>query len=48
MERVVRTADGRTLVVREAGDLDGRPVLVHMGTPNSRYLYLGSADEAHA
>jgi pimeloyl-ACP methyl ester carboxylesterase len=39
MERVVRTADGRTLVVREAGDLDGRPVLVHMGTPNSRYLY---------
>jgi pimeloyl-ACP methyl ester carboxylesterase len=39
MERVVRTADGRTLAVEEAGDLDGRPVLVHMGTPNSRRLY---------
>jgi len=39
MERVVRTADSRTLAVEEAGDLDGRPVLVHMGTPNSRRLY---------
>ncbi len=39
MERVVRTADGRTLAVEETGDLDGRPVMVHMGTPNSRHLY---------
>jgi pimeloyl-ACP methyl ester carboxylesterase len=39
MERAVRTADGRTLAVQESGDLDGRPVLVHMGTPNSRHLY---------
>lgn len=39
MERVVRAVDGRALAVEEAGDLDGRPVLVHMGTPNSRRLY---------
>jgi pimeloyl-ACP methyl ester carboxylesterase len=39
MERVVQTADGRILAVEESGDLDGRPVLVHMGTPNSRRLY---------
>jgi len=39
MEQIVRTADGRALAVQEAGDLDGRPVLVHMGTPNSRHLY---------
>ncbi len=39
MERTVRTPDGRTLAVEESGDLAGRPVLVHMGTPNSRHLY---------
>lgn len=39
MERTVRTAEGRTLAVKDAGDPDGRPVLVHMGTPNSRHLY---------
>jgi pimeloyl-ACP methyl ester carboxylesterase len=39
MDRVVQTKDGRALAVEEAGDLDGRPVLVQMGTPNSRRLY---------
>jgi pimeloyl-ACP methyl ester carboxylesterase len=39
MERLVQTADGRTLAVEEYGDPGGRPVLVHNGTPNSRYLY---------
>jgi pimeloyl-ACP methyl ester carboxylesterase len=39
VERTVRTPDGRTLAVEESGDLAGRPVLVHMGTPNSRHLY---------
>ena len=39
MERTVRTPDGRTLAVEEGGDPAGRPVLVHMGTPNSRHLY---------
>ncbi|MFZ0047884.1 MAG: alpha/beta fold hydrolase [Streptosporangiaceae bacterium] len=39
MERTVRTPDGRTLAVEESGDLAGRPVLVHTGTPNSRHLY---------
>jgi hypothetical protein len=39
VQRTVRTPDGRTLAVEDAGDPGGRPVLVHMGTPNSRHLY---------
>jgi pimeloyl-ACP methyl ester carboxylesterase len=39
MERTVRTPDGRTLAVEDTGDPAGSPVLVHMGTPNSRHLY---------
>ena len=39
MERAVRTPDGRTLAVEDAGDPAGRPVLAHNGTPNSRHLY---------
>jgi pimeloyl-ACP methyl ester carboxylesterase len=39
MERVIQSADGRALALTESGDLDGYPVLVHMGTPNSRRLY---------
>ena len=39
MPRTARTPDGRVLAIEEAGDPDGRPVLVHNGTPNSRYLY---------
>ena len=39
MERTVRTPDGRTLAVEDAGDPAGRPVLVHMGSPNSRHMY---------
>jgi pimeloyl-ACP methyl ester carboxylesterase len=39
MERDVHTPDGRTLAVKDSGDPAGRPVLVHMGTPNSRHLY---------
>jgi pimeloyl-ACP methyl ester carboxylesterase len=47
MERTVQTPDGRTLAVQENGDLDGSPVLVHMGTPNTRHLYTPiSADAA--
>jgi pimeloyl-ACP methyl ester carboxylesterase len=46
MDRVVRTTDGRLLAVQEAGDLDGHPVLVHMGTPNSRHLYAGNVADA--
>jgi pimeloyl-ACP methyl ester carboxylesterase len=38
-QRTVRTPDGRTLAIEEAGDPGGRPVLVHNGTPNSRHLY---------
>ena len=39
MERTVRTPDGRTLAVEDAGDPAGRPVLVHLGDPDSRHLY---------
>jgi pimeloyl-ACP methyl ester carboxylesterase len=39
MERTVQTPDGRTLAVQENGDPHGSPVLVHMGTPNTRHLY---------
>ena len=46
IQHSVRTPDGRTLAVEEAGDPDGRPVLVHMGTPNSRRLYQPNAIDA--
>lgn len=39
MERTVQTPDGRTLAVSDLGDPAGRPVLAHMGTPNSRHQY---------
>jgi pimeloyl-ACP methyl ester carboxylesterase len=39
VERTVYTPGGRWLAVQECGDPAGRPVLVHMGTPNSRHLY---------
>jgi pimeloyl-ACP methyl ester carboxylesterase len=41
MEREHRLAvgDGRELQVLERGDPDGKPVLVHNGTPNSRLMY---------
>src|ERR1700722_20591980 len=38
MEWLVQTADGRTLAVEDAGTPDGLPVMVHVGTPNSRHL----------
>ena len=46
MEHELRTADGRTLAVQTAGAEGGLPVLVHMGTPNSRHLYSGAVDDA--
>jgi hypothetical protein len=39
VQRTARTPDGRTLAIEEAGDPNGRPVLIHGGTPNSRHLY---------
>jgi len=35
----VRTEDGRLLLAEEAGPEQGCPVLLHHGTPGSRYLY---------
>ncbi len=39
MDWFVPTPDGRTLAVEDAGDRDGRPVMVHMGTPGGRRVY---------
>jgi pimeloyl-ACP methyl ester carboxylesterase len=48
MEHRIKTPDGRTLAVQEGGDPDGRPVLVHNGTPNSRQLYAPHVADAAA
>jgi pimeloyl-ACP methyl ester carboxylesterase len=48
MEWFVRTPDGRTLAVEDAGDPSGRPVMVHVGTPNSRHLYGRTVADATA
>jgi pimeloyl-ACP methyl ester carboxylesterase len=48
IQRTVRTPDGRTLAVEEAGDPSGRPVLVHNGTPNTRHLFGPHAVDAAA
>jgi pimeloyl-ACP methyl ester carboxylesterase len=37
--RSVLTADGRTLTVREGGEPNGIPILMHSGTPGSSLLY---------
>lgn len=46
MEHEVRTSDGRTLAVQTGGADGGPPVLVHMGTPNTRHLYSRAVDDA--
>jgi pimeloyl-ACP methyl ester carboxylesterase len=46
IERTVTTTDGRILAVEEAGDPAGHPVLVHLGTPNTRHLYGPHAADA--
>jgi pimeloyl-ACP methyl ester carboxylesterase len=48
MERFVRTTDGRTLAVEDAGDPAGRAVLVHHAAPGSRYLYGPNVADAAA
>lgn len=48
MHWLVRTGDGRSLSVEDAGDPDGRPVMVHVGTPNSRHLYGRTVADATA
>lgn len=46
MQWTVRTADGRALAVQDWGDPAGRPVMVHMGSPNSRCLYSRTVADA--
>jgi pimeloyl-ACP methyl ester carboxylesterase len=48
MEWSVKTPDGRTLAVEDAGDRSGPPVLAHVGTPNSRHLYGRTVADATA
>jgi len=48
MEWSVKTADGRTLAVEDAGDRSGPPVLVHVGSPSSRHLYGRTVTDATA
>jgi pimeloyl-ACP methyl ester carboxylesterase len=48
VDRTVQTPDGRVLAVEEVGDPNGRPVMVHEGTPNSRHLYPPAAIDAAA
>ncbi len=45
-EHRVETPDGRVLQVLERGIPDGRPVLVHNGSPNSRLLFDHSVELA--
>jgi len=45
-DRTVRTRDGRALQVTQSGDLGGRPVIVHHGTPMSRLPYPGWVEDA--
>jgi pimeloyl-ACP methyl ester carboxylesterase len=42
----VTTADGRTLTVREGGNPEGVPMLVHSGTPGSSLLYAPHVEAA--
>jgi pimeloyl-ACP methyl ester carboxylesterase len=48
MEWLVQSGDGRSLSVEDAGDRDGLPVMVHVGTPNSRHLYGRTVADATA
>jgi len=48
VERRIQTPDGRTLAIEDYGDPDGRPVLVHMGSPNTRHLYRPNVTDAAA
>jgi pimeloyl-ACP methyl ester carboxylesterase len=45
-EHRVQTPDGRVLQVLERGIPDGRPVLIHNGTPNSRLMYDAEVESA--
>jgi pimeloyl-ACP methyl ester carboxylesterase len=46
--RTVSTGTGREIRIIEAGQLDGVPVIVHSGTPDSRLLYDRWVEDAQA
>jgi pimeloyl-ACP methyl ester carboxylesterase len=46
IDHQLRTPDDRVLQVREDGDLGGRPVLVHAGSPGSRVVFSRDVDRA--
>jgi pimeloyl-ACP methyl ester carboxylesterase len=47
-EQQISAADGRTLLVLEAGDPNGVPVLFHNGTPGSRLPYRAWVEDAES
>jgi pimeloyl-ACP methyl ester carboxylesterase len=47
IEHTVIAAGGRALRVAEYGDLDGRPVLVHHGSPGCRLVFDHDMDKAY-
>ena len=46
MEKLINVSDGRVLRVELAGDPDGKPVLMHHGTPGAGVLYGPHASDA--
>lgn len=44
----ITLADGRELCLEVAGDVSGRPIVVHNGTPNSRLLHPASVADAES
>jgi pimeloyl-ACP methyl ester carboxylesterase len=46
LDTQVTTPDGRVLQVRQSGDLDGHPILIHNGTPGSRLLFYRDVERA--
>lgn len=47
-EHSIELADGRELRVAIAGDVAGRPIFVHYGTPNSRHFFAPNVDDARS
>lgn len=47
-DHTISTEDGRKIRIRESGAPDGMPILVHHGTPSSRFLYHAWVDDAES